>query len=1140
MTTSENGRNNGNIQFPDIASIHKSKSFHSSVEGKIWIRLSINLCWWLHDMYEVDESDARLDYIENKLAQCKSLFPARFVLMFSDSKCLPSEQHPFLICRQDEHKTVLLVFRATVSSKSIQDVFTNLQFYVNREVYEDDRYSGFAKPTESGPVLAVVNWLRQGWKVIVTGHSLGGAVSQLFTAQVIELLTEIGLTVDQVVLRCIAFGVPQCANGHFWSSYTAWYDIFDSYIYENDAIFRLVTFGADKARNTVDAFVRYIGRIESTVIKYMINDALSNIPGHDTDQIEDAINGGLIPTYSVFGRHHFIVKEHQATLNIISIGESSDEKKTLLNDLRNGTNHWYNVFNEKGLGPAGSFKFVYREFLNHGCYPFAINQLFNEEATRRLGDRNSPTPKVLRSPLNNTSSKSVINLSAFIYSPNKNFSCSPHIYLQGFLVDFIRFVILPIDLAESEEYRKQKLVMTQKQSDGRVVSYFQSPQSRKFIERHSKFLLGITTYFSLCYTGVAVLSNVTDPMFSNVYNLDPVSVVLRGYYELVLDASSAEQYNESALSRSFSILFDSFKHIDYDEGDKISARYLAELQSVNYVNDIETYLEKLRILQSEKELYEYFTNELKSLKKRSEDSDDTSNEIRTTANHLYEVLLNTIILYLFAKHKETMLNEPQSNDPNSYESEKLCQAVFKLLDIKVKSINMSEIMGRQLVPLYLEFIQLRGYLRDLHHRREIHFIQSTFKSVMAPYFFLKIKLHQLLVVYRNHSWWKRIVLGVQDHIEKELLSDPLEHIYSRWFPNKRLLNEIRQTLFDISKSFLLSIGGQIEKNDDQWQILIKLQGSRALVEMTLVKNEQRRDELWNQIFTEEPLKDVPNEHHRNWIGLLRLCLQMVLIREILIRKPPKVVLSGRSQTGKSTLFKYLTGRNLEELRNIDAFNTRMSLQCPAFIKFNNGENANDESGFVIDVVDNPGQDDATKQAKNMFDMTLYSASLFIVVTTLADVNQRHTIGFIDKLLKVTNVKILILINQIDNRLFEEWENYKKNSLNNDGSDNDDWEQIDNATIHTASESIWNFRALNTIQQLIQRPVKELRAQLTSDKTEINNRVTIKPIILKDFPKSEARWADLQSFAKREKDFVSEISKSNVNAWIIDKLSNSLT
>ncbi|CAF3901314.1 unnamed protein product [Rotaria magnacalcarata] len=247
---------------------------------------------------------------------------------------------------------------------------------------------------------------------------------------------------------------------------------------------------------------------------------------------------------------------------------------------------------------------------------------------------------------------------------------------------------------------------------------------------------------------------------------------------------------------------------------------------------------------------------------------------------------------------------------------------------------------------------------------------------------------------------------------------------------------------------------------------------------------------------------------------MRLCSQLSLMRDILLRKPPKVVITGKSQTGKSTLFKYLTGRNLEELRSIDAFNTRMSLQCPALIHFNH------ESILTIDIVDNPRQDDATGQAKTLLDMTLNSASLFIVVTTLAHVNQSHTIQLIDRPLRETQINILILINQIDIRLFEERDF--------------DWENDEETVADTKIETSSSFSAFDTLKILIERPINEIKSGLTNDQAQISNRVTIKPNILKHFkPEKESNL--LREFSRLEERFRSQLSKSNVKTWIIENL-----
>ena len=207
---------NESKEFPHIL-FGGSGSFHSTEEGKVWIRLLINLCWWLHDMYEVDSKtpDEKFRYIEQQINDCHALFPTKFTLMFSDPNFSPNDQHPLLLCRQEEHKTLILVFRATVLSESIHDVFTDASIYTNYQTHLGSGHSGFVQRVETAPLLAVTNWLRHGWKIIITGHSLGGAVSQLFTAQIISKLVETGISPEMVSLRCVTFRYTSMCRSSF-------------------------------------------------------------------------------------------------------------------------------------------------------------------------------------------------------------------------------------------------------------------------------------------------------------------------------------------------------------------------------------------------------------------------------------------------------------------------------------------------------------------------------------------------------------------------------------------------------------------------------------------------------------------------------------------------------------------------------------------------------------------------------------------------------------------------------------------------------------------------------------------------------------------------------------------------------------
>jgi small GTP-binding protein len=1103
-----------------------SESFHSIDEGKIWIRLLINLCWWLHDMYEIDGTDPKFDYIDQQITNCQSLFPVKFTLMFSDPTFSPNDQHPLLICRQEEHKIIILVFRATVSSKSLQDVFTDASIYSNHQVYLGDRHSGFSQRVETAPLVAVTNWLRRGWKVIVTGHSLGGAVSQLFTTQVISKLVEAGLTPDMVSLRCVTFGTPQCADHHLWSSYAEWYNVFDTYIYGHDAIFRLATFGAEVTKKVIDSFVVYLQslgtNICSKVIGYQSED-LANTFARATDPIRASIRDGLIPKYSIFGRHHFIGKNEKCQFKIDSIGESQEERERLLNDLRTGRS-WYDYFIGKKLVPD-SFNFVCRQFMEHGCYPFSINQLFNRNANQHLDKKSSIKPDLLRINSNNAqlTNNQVSNISGFINVPDE---INPsYIYLEGFLVDFITSVKLPIELAESEQLRNKKPTFSHDRSDECAVLCFKSDKSTKYLQTHSWFNVKITTYFGCFDVQVVVLSNFnsTGP---SIYQLDPILIVLRAYYEFVLDASSIEQI-DSSLSHCFSLFFTALKHIGEDKVDTIMARYFAEAQTRNLLVEGVKDTQNWCIPGTEKELKTFFDERITKLKEINEDEKNDS-EIRRNALFLYQAL-------------EQEVQEHLSSSP-------------------LDTTNQTVAEDVRMIPLNLNFVQLRQNIQNLHisHTHyEIDQIRKAITTVLAPSFFIRIKLKRLhsferdtgiasisaiamtgivlgsgLVVALGTPGVSAMVPIVSKILTPELAMAASSHIV---LPMLKMLPGIVQNFFfgdyqivirslcDIAISLLISAGENINEYTNEWQVLNQIAGCHWSRKLTHAKSPENLNTLWTETFTKEPLKNVTCIHRWNFVGVLEICHQLCAMRQILAGQPPKVVITGQSQTGKSTLFSYLTRRNLEELDNNSNFNTRMSIQCQAFIQLDDKSNveATHESVLPINVIDSPGYDDAAGISDTLLDMSLDIANLVILVTTLKDINQTPTIRLLEKILNNTQVKILVLINQVDLRLKKAWKKFKAGSSNKYKNSDDDNSDND--------ESDGKFSLCKTLNELIERPQKELIQGLNLDSSIIENRITFQPIILKGF----------NEFIKpfKEPDFRKKVHKSNVDQWIKRNLIN---
>jgi GTP-binding protein EngB required for normal cell division len=1304
---------NENKEFPHIP-FSGSGSFHSTEEGKVWTRLLINLCWWLHDMYELDSEnpDEKFRYIEQQINDCHALFPAKFTLMFSDPNFSSNDQHPLLLCRQEEHKIIILVFRATVSSKSIQDVFTDASIYSNHQIYLGSRHSGFAQRVETAPLLAVTNWLRSGWKIIITGHSLGGAVSQLFTAQVISKLVEAGVSLDMISLHCVTFGTPQCADHHFWSSYTEWYDVFDSYVYGNDAIFRLATFGADITKKVIDSFVGYLQKLGIKLCAEMFgynNENLTNSLIGNCDQIRNISLDVLVPTYSIFGRHHFIRRNEKNQLQIDSIGESEDEKNRLLADLRDG-HCWYNYFVEKKMIP-GQFTFMSREFMEHGCYPFSINQLFNREIKLCLDKKFQIKQKLFRIGTNDGRQikNQASDISALINFPDGISLC--YIYFQGFFADFIISVTLPVELAESENLREKKPTVSLDQPDAYAILCFQSDASIKYLQTHSCFEVKVKTYFGYINVQVAVLSNFNSKRPS-VYQLDPIQTVLRAYNEFILDTTSIEQI-DSPLSRSFSLFFGAYKHIGQNEFDIIMARYWAEAEARNFFSDITNHIQAFQIPETKEAATTYFNELLKSLSERANIAENDSEEKRN-ASFLHTALKREV------------------------------SGTYSILPSSLNNQDEASVENLELIPLYLDFGKLRQCLYELHNHDELSIIERNLKAMRAPYLFTLMKLKQLPSV-KHYTLMDKTFQSVRIYFSKKcstlaglmgiggvgataavgtaaagatgaaaaaaagaaavgaagtaavgaagaaavgaagaaatgaagtavvvgtvgaaaatipflpilfalamtgptgaaLVSllpiaiiglGPVEAAvvlgqifapaevaailgalfgsaavgaagaaaagaagaaaagaagaaaagvagvaaagvagtaaagaagvaaagaagtaaagvagltamipivgpvvaaagaagtaYSLW----RAVSERQQVFGDYRKimkpftevvAMVLvsteSVDG-IDENENVWQILDRIASCHWLQKLTQVKSTEERDIIWTQTFTKYPLKDISHDDRWYIVSVTQICCQLIAMRQILARQPPKVIITGQSQTGKSTLFQYFTKRNMEQLRSNTNFNTRMSLQCPAFIEPHE-KSSNDritgDPGLPINIIDNPGYDDATGQAHILLNLSLASANLVILVTTLQNINQLGTIDQLDKILHDTHVNVLVLINQVDLRLKEA--SKKKKSYYNDDSDEDS----------TSSDELnEEFSLRETLVELLKRPIEELIQKLTVDSSVIKERVTFQPVILNGF----------NDFMKtfKEPSFRNDVHKSNINKWIKKNLLN---
>ncbi|CAF1007666.1 unnamed protein product [Rotaria magnacalcarata] len=126
---------------------------------------------------------------------------------------------------------------------------------------------------------------------------------------------------------------------------------------------------------------------------------------------------------------------------------------------------------------------------------------------------------------------------------------------------------------------------------------------------------------------------------------------------------------------------------------------------------------------------------------------------------------------------------------------------------------------------------------------------------MASFFFLRIKLNRLMVVFKNYSWFKQSLKNCQQSLF-EFRDNTRLCYYSSDDSSRMSRNQVRQTLMGVSSSLLISAGENLDENENEWQILMRISGCQWNHEITKVKTSPERDALWNRIFTSVPFKKM--------------------------------------------------------------------------------------------------------------------------------------------------------------------------------------------------------------------------------------------------------------------------------------------
>jgi len=241
-----------------------------------------------------------------------------------------NKQPEFRIFDADMGDTVIIAFKGT---EDINDVFIDVQINTVSAI-PGGVHAGFYTRSKAFPIQLITKLLRAGKRVLITGHSLGGAVATVLLLRM--LYEEVLATQYQSNIFCITFGSPLVTGGRLEHS-----DKFLHIVHKTDLFPRLLLI----KKQLYNQLTKLLG---GTRLKTFVNDlatkAYEKLPWYAklvADLGQDAYNiyQGQDPnaewfTYKPVGNYAFLRK---GKVHIQDEDDASDFMQLMMPNLDRAT-----------------------------------------------------------------------------------------------------------------------------------------------------------------------------------------------------------------------------------------------------------------------------------------------------------------------------------------------------------------------------------------------------------------------------------------------------------------------------------------------------------------------------------------------------------------------------------------------------------------------------------------------------------------------------------------------------------------------------------------------------------------------------------------------------------------------------------